>query len=290
MILSLLLLAALATSAPAQTPDPDIYLAPLRLTGGKAELGALRNITSRAGYDNQPHFTRDGQAILYTARVDDAQTDIFRFDVRSAQTTRVTSTAESEYSATPLAGGGFAVIRVEADSSQRLWRFDDDGRNPSVLLANLKPVGYQAWIDEQQVALFVLGQPATLRVADVRTGRADSVAANIGRALQRIPGWPGVSFVQRASDSTVWLQRVHHPSRRVQPVTRLPAGGEYHAWTSGSSVLATAGSQVLEWSETGGGSWRVVADLAGQGLRLSRIAVSPRGDWVALVGERVSAR
>src|SRR5262249_9562032 len=119
-------------SAVAQAPDADVYLAALRVSGGQVSLGPLRNITQRAGYDNQPFFTRDSKGILYTARIDDKQTDIFRYDLQSQRTERVTNTPEGEYSATPLPGGGFSVIRVEPDSAQRLWRFDDAGSNPTL--------------------------------------------------------------------------------------------------------------------------------------------------------------
>jgi hypothetical protein len=248
-------------------------------------MGALRNVTNRSGYDNQPHFTPDSRALLYTARINDQQTDIMRYELASNQTAQVTRTAESEYSPTPLPGGGFAVIRVEADSSQRLWRFNEQGLEPGVLLPALKPVGYQAWIDENRTALFVLGRPATLRLADIRTGAVDSIAANIGRAIQKIPNWPGVSFVHMVSDTIRWIRRLHGDTRVVDAIAQLPRGGEYHAWTPQGLLLATAGSRVLAWRP--GSGWQVVADLADQRLQLSRIAISPSGEWIALVGERI---
>ncbi|MEX2282147.1 MAG: hypothetical protein WEE89_06665 [Gemmatimonadota bacterium] len=283
------MLTAVGLTAQTPVPDTDIYIAPLRMRDGWVALGALRNVTNRAGYDNQPHFSSDGRSILYTARIGNTQTDIFRYDLRSNKSTQVTQTPESEYSPTPTPIGGFSVIRVEADSTQRLWRFNDNGSNPRVLLPTVRPIGYQAWMDGNSLVLFVLGSPATLRIGDVRTGRADSLAANIGRAIQKVPRYAGASFVQRAPDSTMWVQRVHGPTRAVRPIARLPAGGEYHAWTPRSALLATSGSKVLEWTPINGGSWREVADYAGQGIRLSRIAVSPRGDWIAVVGERPAA-
>jgi hypothetical protein len=281
------LLSALTAAAAAQATDADIYVAPLRGSQNALTLGELRNITNRVGYDNQPHFTRDGRAILYTARIADTQTDIFRYDLAAQRATQVTRTTESEYSPTPLPDGGFSVIRVERDSTQRLWRFDAQGAHPSVLMANIKPVGYHAWIDDQTIAMFVLGRPATLRIGDVRAGTADSVAANIGRAIQRLPNAAAVSFVQFGEDSTRSLWRVERSGRPPASVGQLPRGGEYHAWTPGGALLATAGSQVFEWNASTG-AWRVVADYASRGLRVSRIAISPAGDWIALVGERAA--
>jgi hypothetical protein len=286
-ILSMLAAAVLIQGAPAQAPDTDIYLAALSLRDGWVTIGEPRNLTNRAGYDNQPAFTRDGRAILYTARIDNTQTDIFRYDLRTQKSTRVTDTGESEYSPTQIPGAmGFSVIRVERDSTQRLWRFDTDGKNPTVLLANVKPVGYQGWIDAREVAVFVLGTPSTLQLADLRTGQAGIVARGVGRSIQTIPGHTGVSFVQQQSDSVSWIRRLDR-DRTVHPIAKLPPGGEYHAWTPRRALLATSGTSLLEWSPVDGGTWREVADLRPLGLRVSRIAVSPNGEWIALVGERV---
>ena len=98
--------------------------------------------------------------------------------------------------------GALSVIRVELDgnNTQRLWQFTLDGANPRVVLQQVKPVGYHAWADEKTLALFVLGQPATLQLADTATGAARVIASDIGRSIQVIPGSTSpreISFVQR---------------------------------------------------------------------------------------------
>ena len=93
-------------------------------------------------------------------------------------------------------------MRVEADGTQRLWQVanSDNARGEtSVILPEIRPVGYYAWMDDRTVALFVLGQngqPSTLQVADTQTGKVEIVASDIGRSIQRMPSG-GVSFVHR---------------------------------------------------------------------------------------------
>ena len=102
-------------------PDTEIFLAPLSVENGVAVVGAPVNVTRHAGYDNQPSFTPDGAAILYTSQRD-GQTDVYRYDLRDRSTTPLTDTPESEYSpAVAPDGRSITVVRVEADSAQRLW-------------------------------------------------------------------------------------------------------------------------------------------------------------------------
>jgi hypothetical protein len=136
----------LVAPLPAQTqtaPMPpvateDIFVVDVRLARGKLEFGQPANITNRAGYDNQPSFLPDGQSLLYTSQRENDQTDIYRYDFKTKQSTRLTSTDEGEYSPTVMPGGKFfSVIRVERDKTQRLWKFPLAGCEPSLLLSNM---------------------------------------------------------------------------------------------------------------------------------------------------------
>jgi len=285
-----LVLAAISLAAGQAPPSTDIYLAELRARGprDRVEVRAPVNATHRTGYDNQPFFTPDGRGFLYTAVID-GQADIWRYDIAAGRSVPVTTTPESEYSATPLPdGSGFSVVRVEADSTQRLWRFDWDGGHPSLVLAGVKPVGYHAWGDEQTLALFVLGQPATLQVADLRTGTATPVAKDIGRGVQRIPGVdpPAISFVQKGTppDSTWVVAQLDLATRRIHNLVRALPGVDQYAWTRGGVLLMAKGTKLYQWSPSRSPEWEEIADFSALGIEsITRLAVSRRGDRLALV-------
>jgi hypothetical protein len=288
-----LALVAVSLAFPQAPPGTDIFLADLRTRGDRVEIGTPANVTHRPGYDNQPFFTPDGGAFLFTS-VTDGQADIWRFDIavgrrvdvtyhgRSVQLTK--TTPESEYSATPLPdGSGFSVVRVEADSTQRLWRFDWDGGHPALVLAGVKPVGYHAWGDANTVALFVLGDTATLQVADLRSGAATPVARNIGRGVQRIPGRAAISFVQKGADSVWTVQELDVATRQIRTLVRTLPGVDQYAWTPTGVLLMAKGTKLYEW-RPGTAEFREVADFSTQGLtNITRLAASPRGDRLALV-------
>ena len=283
--------AALAqTQTPSPTPNPpatDIFVIDLSTSaGGKLKLGQPLKITNWAGYNNQPSFLPDGKNILYTS-IRDKQADIYRYELGTGATTQVTSTPESEYSPTLMPGGKFiSVVRVEADGTQRLWKFPLTGGAPSLVLENIKPVGYYLWVDDDKLALFVLGKPNTLQLVDLRTGKAEVIADNPGRILRRVPHENKFSFVHKVSDQEWLVKTFDLKSRNIATFIKTFPGVEDYAWTPAGVLLMANGSKLFarmksDWA------WVELTDFANAGLKnISRIAVSPKGDRIALVARQ----
>ncbi len=268
--------------------DTDVLIADLAFSPqGTPSIGTPTNLTQRPDYDNQPQFVPDGSGFWYTINdPQNDQADIWRYDFATAGVTRVTmSSPESEYSATPLPdGSGISVIRVEADSTQRLWRFDLDGANGAVILPNVAPVGYHAWVDESTLVLFVLGDPATLQRADVPTGQTEVITRNIGRSIQRIPGSDDVSYAQVHEDGTATIMRLPSERTSPEPIAEAVSGGDFHAWAPNGSLLMASGSVVYAWSLSLD-EWMPIADFSDLNISISRLAISPDGTQIAMVAE-----
>jgi hypothetical protein len=275
---------ALVSPAGAQTSS-DIFVAELSVANGVVRITPPVNVTVRPAYDNQPQFTTDGRAILYTAMLGDGQTDIFRYDLSTRTLTQVTRTPESEYSPTPLPGGGIAAVRVEADSVQRLWRFDEEGGGATLLVEDVAPVGYFAFGDAQRVALYVLGSPARLVLAELHSGVRRTVAEDIARTLQKVPGRGSVSFVQRIEDGRRVVVELDMATGRLGTVAQALPNGDYHAWTPHGHLLMSQGAKLYQWGGGRDRRWREILDLSARGIDITRIAVSPAGDRIAIVGE-----
>lgn len=275
-----------AAQAPAAPPPAsDIYL--LSLSDGLDSLARATPapLAVGPGYENQPFFTPDGQSVLFTANRDGKQTDIFELDRASGRARPLISTAEGEYSPTITPDGGVSVIRVEGDGTQRLWRFDRDGANPRVLLRDLKPVGYHAWLDADTLALFVLGKPATLQVAHVKDGKAEVVASDVGRSIQKMPGGGAISFVHREPGGELWVKSLDAGTRRIERLVKaVPSSAERDtAWMPDGTLLMSSGTRLFAW-RAGDADWRQVFDAAPHSLgALSRVAVSPDGRALAIV-------
>ena len=290
LVSALLVLAGLgpgATTVAGQAPaGTNIVL--LRLNQpleGAWSVGDPIQVTDRPGYDNQPSFTPDGGSILFTSIRGEAPADIYRFDLISRKETRLTDTPEAEYSGTVMPdGSGFSVIRVEADGTQRLWAFDMDGSNPRLLLEEIAPVGYHAWLDNGTLALFVLGEPATLQLVPPGAARGRTIASNIGRSLHRIPGEPTFSFMQQGEEGN-WITALDPLSGSTRPVAPGLDGSQDYAWAANGSILMANAAGLQRWktARRSDSRWEAVTGLPPEFGRITRMAVSPNGEWLAVV-------
>lgn len=300
----LLSLLAASLNAQAQTqatpqtmPTPpaateDIFVVDVRVNKGKLEFGQPSNITNRAGYDNQPSFLPDGESLLYTSQREGDQTDIYRYDFKTGQSTRLTNTPEGEYSPTLMPGGKFfSVIRVEADKTQRLWKFPLAGGEPTLVLPNIKPVGYHLWLDPRTLALFILGaegRPNTLQLVPTDNSFLDTIHVNIGRALHLIPRREAFSFVHKISPDE-WLIKIFDlKTHRSTTLTKTLTASEDLTWTpDGTAILSAQDSKLFQYNLAApAAGWQLVADFSNARVRrITRLALSPKADRLALVAQ-----
>jgi len=262
------------SAAHAQVPDSDIWVAEVLVRGQTLDLGKPVNLTHRAGYDNQPCFLPDSQSFLYTAGGTEGGTDIYRCSLATRTVTRVTLTPESEYSPTPVGSpaSGFCTVRVEADSTQRLWRFDMDGKNPALVMTDVDSVGYFVWIDDTHLA-DVVSQAQTI------------VARDIGRSLQRIPGTGDIVFTTPVGEDRFRFMLLKNGSHAGEPLIDAVGDGQDAVWLAPDTMLHSSGT-TIHAATFGGGTpaFRPVHDFASEGIiSITRLAVAPDGSHIAFV-------
>jgi hypothetical protein len=269
-----------------QAPANDIWLATIERVPGAAggvTLRAPRNATRRPGYDNQPFFLPDGKQFYYTSIREDGQADIWRYDVASGESTRVTTTAESEYSPTvPADGDGISTVRVEKDGSQRLWRYGLDGTPGKALIDDEKGVGYHAWMDDTTIGIFVVGESPVLKIADLRSGRTREMGKDLGRCIQAVPARPGLAYIEPDKDGQKWLKVLQWPSGVTQPLTQPLEGSEDFVLAPDGELYMAREKSIYAWQHEAG-KWKVIAEFDELPGAITRLAVSPRADLMAFV-------
>lgn len=274
-------------------PGTDIYLANLEKRDGKFHILVPHNITNKKGYDNQPFFTLDSTAVLYTSEGLDVRTDVWQYSIDGGTKKQITNTLyNSEYSPKIIPdGSGISVIRErENRGGQQVWRYKFGESNGGEALLNLSPTGYHAWGQgTDYLAVFVLGEPATLQLVERKTGKTSIIFENIGRGLFSLPDGSGYTFTEPRTDDSVIVYHFDIKSREVEPLFALPKGNEFYALMKnesaplGVSFLSASNSKIM-YRETPSDDWHEIADFSEKGINgISRLAVSPNGKHIALV-------
>ncbi len=261
-------------------PNTEVYLFDLiKSESGQYNITNPVNISDNAGYDNQPSFWPDGNSIIY-ARTVDGQTDIARYYIGSGKTKLITNTPQgSEYSPTPTPDGNISSIRLDTTGLQLLYKYDLSG-NPEVLVEELV-IGYHAWLGKSRLAAFILGEPNTLHIVDVKKGKNKKVAENIGRSLHKIPGFGNLSFLDKSKDQ--WVIKGMDPRKEsIVEISIALEGAEDYCWTPSGELLMGKDSKI--WIRKGYEGWEELFDIQNYGLNgITRMTVSPDGNMIAMV-------
>lgn len=261
-------------------PNTEIYLLDVEFDDqNKVTLSNPVNISNNEGYDNQPSFWPDGNSILYARSVGD-QTEIARYNIGSGETTILTKTMQgSEYSPTPTPDEKISSIRLDTTGLQLLYKYDLAG-NDEVLVEDAV-IGYHAWFDKTKLAAFVLGEPSTLQIIDVKSGSSKTVAEKVGRSIHNIPGTKMVSYVDKSADQ--WIIKSLHPKKNTKTdIVRTQEGVEDYCWTPRGDIIMGKNEVIWIWNKYSG--WQELFDLSSYGLSgITRVAVSPQGNQLALV-------
>jgi hypothetical protein len=303
-----LLFGAGVTAPPEASLNTDVFLASLSSPDGALVIGPPINVSHSAGYDDHPSFTPDRESLLFSSarrpmvlekgesRSSPSQVDVYRYDLLARQLSRVTRTPENEYSPQMMPDGNhLSVVRTEESGARRLWQTNRNGSEWSVILPDSMRLGDYTWLDERSAAIYVPGegvQPSSLEVADSATGKSIVITTEVGRSLQRMPSG-GISFIQReraASDQQPKLiikrlARTADGQIQIVPLVPPAAGTDdpFVAWTPDGTALMAVDATIYRW-RPGERDWTVLANLEPFRLRgITRLAVSPAGDQVALV-------
>ena len=278
---------ALTQAVFAQVPNTDIYVMSMKLTDGKYVFGKPLNITNREGYDNQPSFTADGTRILYSTMPDTSQTEIYQYDLRDSSVSHLTRTSYSEYSPVMRPGDEwFSEVRVDDDKGQRLYMVQISGENEPYQVLNFQDsVAYYGWIDSSHVAAAMLnGKTMDLEIFDLSNQQFVKLMSNVGRCMMKIPGTDEFSFAQKTTDSTASVFRYNVATGDMMPLCDLPANCEDYAFTpDGKMVTGKDGKLLLFDASTEKGDWKEIADFSKTIGSFYRIAISPKGDKIAMV-------
>jgi hypothetical protein len=281
--LSFLLLFAAGVSTFSQ-PGSEIYLFDLKIKGDRITLSKGRNITNHKGYDNQPFFHPEKPLLYFVSADDKGRTDIFEYNLKTKKTNQLTKTNEREYSPTVTPDNLFLSCILQRDSGEQdLVKYPIQGGTPAIIIDSLV-VGYHAWADDNNVFIFVLGEPNTLRVYSVQEKKAITVAENIGRSIHKIPGENEVSFIHKVEDKK-WVVKSASPAGAISwEIIETLEGREFLTWTPDGKILMSDDKKIFFTDTNNKSNWKEVTINSETPLNtITRLAVDSKNKVIAVV-------
>jgi ketosteroid isomerase-like protein len=293
IVLFFLLLASAATLN-AQINDTEIWAGSLDMSEGRFAVSNLVNISKHPGYDNQPAFFPDGKRLVFTSQIaplDETGHAVQAkvYDFASDKSTSIQGALG--FSPTPAADGSLMLLR-----DGRVWFHDTAGKK--VALTETKDAGYYVRFDERTWVLYMNDKQRRIVIYDATTKALETMAVGSATAPFRVPGKRAVTFVavepfpipegeaaKSAPPRKLYLRQLDIDDHRITTLATIPfpTSGS-HVWTSRNTLLMASGHTIYDWSPAHPEEWRKVADFDHPDLQgLTRIALSPRGDRIAVV-------
>ncbi len=263
----------------------EILLFDLSIKNDKLVLSNPKNITNHVGYDNQPSFHADQPLIFYSSFNPDGRSDIKSYNYKSGETRSLTQTTEREYSPTLTPDKQFVSCIIQRDDgAQNLGKYPVGGGQPTVLIDNLI-VGYHAWIDQDRLLLFVLGEPQTLHLYNVKTKEDKVIAEKIGRSLHKIPNQKAMSFVHKISDSEWIIKRWDAATSEITTIAKTLPGREDLCWTPQGRIIMSDGTRIYSIDPLNEKEWSEVSiNSGGEQLKgVTRLSLNSKGNRLAVV-------
>lgn len=266
-----------------QPPATEIYLLDLSISKKGISIANPVNITNHPGYDNQPFFHPDQPILYYTSANTEGLTDLVEWNYETDTNRFITKTPEREYSPTVTPDKKFISCIIQRDNgAQDLGQYPIAGGDPVVLINSLT-VGYHAWIDPDNLLLFVLGDTLTLQKFTLSTKKESILSTKIGRSLHQIPGTTAMSFVHKAWED-VWVIKKINPDGTMEDLIHTVPGHEDLAWTPDGKIIMSDGKQLFYYQPGKPQHWREIEMPPHMPVgAITRLAVSPAGNKIAIV-------
>lgn len=259
-------------------PNTEIYLFDLIKNGESYSIANPVNVSKQnPGYDNQPHFTDSG-TLLYTSSRN-GNTEVIEFHLATNLVENLSQSSANEYSPTPTPDGlGFSCIY---DTTQNLVSYTFESRDTTILINNTV-VGYHAWLNSEELILFVLGSPNTLQRYHLPTKKATVIDLNIGRSLHKIPATTSYSYIDKKVVPYAVMKRSLVDNKPTNLIT-LPTEVEDITWTPNGELIGSDGANLL-LADLTNQIWDEIANLSDLKLSgITRISVNKTGDKIAIV-------
>jgi hypothetical protein len=245
---------------------------------------------NKAGYTNQPFFTPAGDILVSVRKAGETQNDIWLLSTAAKKCRQLTSTKANEYSPQlELAGDYYSVVRqVEGEPiNQQVFQFHTYGGQYESLAADIKDVGYYAWLKPDALALYrIEGESNQLMMYTPDTHKSKRITTAIGRTLIA-DGKGSVYYIHKFSETYWYIKKYSETSTVIDVIAETPSKSEDFAIAPDGTFFMGKDQKLMYLSAEDHTAWKECADLSIYGIQhISRMAVSKDGKQLALVATK----
>lgn len=233
----------------------DVYRIKIKVEKGSAiHFDKAENISKHKGYDNQPMFSQNEQTIFYTSMTKDSTTDIQYYNVETNKKIKsVASPKTSEYSPTPIPNTNkIAFVRVEEDGkTQRIWQQEFPKGEPTLFLDKVDSVGYFWFINDKQLATFILSSKNEmaheLRIIDIATQKEIFIDDSIGRCIRLSADSSALHYVKKGKEGKNWIMQYNLHNQSIYPIVETLEGIEDFVFYNNIKIWMAKDNELFEY-------------------------------------------
>lgn len=266
----------------AQLPETDLWLVELNSkAGGKAEKAI--NITNRAGYDNQPSFSKNGKQIYFTSIHEDKQADIYAYQVKSKKIVQLTKTIESEYSPNEAPDGkNLTTVKVLKDSSQVIQLLDlKTFTIVGSAISSIDSIGYYHFLNNDTILYYKLTQLHSLRFFVSSTNADGFLAEHPCRTFKSINRYSFMFGVKDSVSTAYYLYDVQ--LQKANLFARINSVNEDMVWHPIHGLLISDKATILRYDQSTK-QWLVLYDLSSFGIKkITRFCFNSKNNYLVVV-------
>lgn len=282
---SLLFLGVLLNQNAFAQPATEVYL--LNIKKNETSFSIIQNskpenISNNKGYDNQPSFIEKLDAVAYVSSRNEKSTDVFIYNLATANTKQFTNNSEAEYSPKTTPDGKF--ISVVKDTDQNLTRISFDGLVTEKLYTSKDSIGYYCWLDNFEIAAFVLSKPkVTLKLINIKKKTEIHLTDSIGRSLYKYRD--GIVICQKLKNGS-WVSFIDKRGS-IKQMIELPKNTEDFYLTNDGWLFSSNESSLIYCNvKSKNKAWQELANLAAMGIsKIFRLAVNQDKNKLVFVSE-----
>ncbi len=288
-----------------ELPRTNIVMADMLYDNGNFYFSNLKKVaTEKDRYENQPRFTIDGSHLLFSKEYrkkgkkkqpDIINTEICNYKMNGGKVSRLTNTPEYEFS--PVESKyleQMTAVQLNEDGKQYIASYNEKGEFQRDELLNGETVGYYSWLNRENIIIYSLPSPATLKWINIFSGEEQAITSKIGRTIEFFERDNGIYYVDKSRDT--WsimrldINSLDKGSEKV--IDLLPEVEDFTMLNDGSFITCHMGKlyhfapgKMGELRGKEMQNWRMIADLDRLDMptKVSRITVNPENSAIVMV-------